>query len=202
MAAYDIVALADVRNYLDKKSGDTADDTFLSSLITIASGSIERFIGGPVKEQTFSDEIYDGDGKDVLFLRNTPITSLKTPAVGDVQYRNAPDQNWLTLEATLAYILVKPDKPYALFLYANYFYEGQSNIKVSYKAGYTIIPDDIVRVCLEMIAIMFKESNQGEGRLGRSSVSTNSGGVSGTDSFVDLLERHKKVLTRYRKWKP
>lgn len=198
IASNAIITLAQSRVYIAKKEGDTAHDIFIQSLINIASSSIEKFIQGPVVLQEFKEQIYDGNGKDFLYVRDCPIVSLLNGAASDVQYRADPKETWQTLEPEVSYILVKSQKPYLIKLYANYFPSGHQNIRVSYKAGYANVPGDITRVCLEMVAEMYKESNRGDGRLGVQSKSNSGGSASGSDSFVDLMDRHRKILIKYR----
>lgn len=199
MAANSIITLAQIREYLKKASGDTTQDAALQGYIDMASGAIERFIQGPVNVQSYAGEIYNGDGCAELFVDKRPITQLVTPQAADLQYRDGPGESWQTLEADVNMILIDAKRPYKITLYQTYFPRGRQNIRVSYKAGYATVPDDLKRVCLEMVAEIYSESSMGRGRLGQSAISGATAGVNSTDDFYELAERHMKVLRRYRK---
>jgi hypothetical protein len=199
LAANSIIQLSTVREYLKKASGDTTQDSALQGYIDLASGAIERYIQGPVVVQNYADEIYDGSGCAELFIDKRPVTALLTPAASDLLHRDDPTGAWQTLEADVNMILIDKKAPHKITLFQGVFPKGRQNIKLSHKAGYVSVPDDIKRVCLEMVAEIYAESNMGRGRLGQSSIGSTAGGVNSSDDFYQLSERHMAVLRRYRK---
>jgi hypothetical protein len=198
-----IVTLSDVKAYL-KVSGDAMDD-FLQFTLVAVSNSIERYLRGKVKLQNIIDEIGNGDGSNEYLVRYPPIVQVGVGAVtqtSDIQTRYSPYDTWRDIVQDARQILIDTDRPYKICLYNSIFPQGRQNIKISYRAGYNDIPGEIIMVALERVAEIVSESKQGSGRLGQVSRAVGSGGVSQTDSFVSLSDRHKKILNRFVWYKP
>jgi len=195
-----IITIDQAMRYLKKIAGQDEDqDDIIQDLINQCSGSIERFLQGPVVVQEFIEELYCGESKRTLNVRNWPLVGLIDNDPDNLQWQPVPTDAWRTLETEIKYIMVKPDKPWQFYLFNQYFPIGDNNIKVSYRAGYLIVPMDIEKVCVEMVAEAYKESSlSSEARLGRKSVSHSGAGGSSTDTFYELSERHMTILRRYR----
>lgn len=192
-----IISLTEIKAYLTIGIADATRDVLLEQLINSASDAIEREVNSCVIQQTFTDEIQSGSGNNFQRLLHRPITELKTPALADVQWRSAPDQDWQDLSSNIAFIILQPERRDGITLYDRNFIAGFNNIKISYKAGYVVIPEDVRLVCIEMVAEWYKEAT--EARLGRDQVSKNLGqGSTITDSFYELSPRHKAKLLPYR----
>lgn len=201
VAANDIVLLADIKDYLRKT--DTNQDNFLQDWLTIISGQIEEYCDRKFREQTITGEIHDGDGTEILYTHYFPITQLDgatdAAKLANLQYRNDPDSAWTDIETDIDHVFLDSRNPYIEF-YDEVFPLGRRNIKVSYKAGYTSIPADVQRVCIEMVAILWKECNAGGFfRIGEGSVTNSIQGTNFTIQFIDLDKRWKALLDRYRK---
>jgi hypothetical protein len=191
-----IVSLGVVKSYL-KISDNTQDDN-LQTWINMVSDSIERTIRGPVAAQVFQDELHDGDGTSRISVFNTPLISLQHNSPEDVMYREDPLSNWAVLEEEVGYIIIKADKPWYIHLYQSIFPPGTQNIKLCYRAGYETIPGAIMRVCIEAVAEIFKQSNQGSGRLGQSARAITTGHNGGaTDNFIELADNHRMMLAPF-----
>jgi len=191
-----IVSLGVVKSYL-KISDNTQDDN-LQTWINMVSDSIERTIRGPVAAQVFQDELHDGDGKSRISVFNTPLISLQHNSPEDVMYREDPLGDWAVLEEEVGYIIIKAEKPWHIHLYQSIFPPGTQNIKLCYRAGYETIPGAIMRVCMEAVAEIFKQSNQGSGRLGQSARAITTGHNGGaTDNFIELADRHHAMLAPF-----
>jgi hypothetical protein len=193
-----IVTLAQLREYVGKSPSDIAADAVMEAAVNGVSDMIERYTRRAFALRTVTDEVYNGDGSEHLVLRSVPVVSLKTPDLADLQWRTQPTEPWENVETNVAYIVIDPEHPYRITLWREFFPRGIQTVKASYKAGYASVPAEVQMVALEAAAIKLKESGKGDGRLGRTSVSNTTGGVNTTDSFSDLLDRHKAVLGRYR----
>lgn len=192
-----IVTLNESKTYLKIAQTDSTQDSFLSSLINIASDKIERYTRSCFKKQSFT-EIYSGKGWQKLFTQHCPVISLANASTSDVQQKITPTSDWSDIETDLNYVMIIPSSPFSIHLYRNVFNEGVNNIRVKYYAGYETIPQSVKQVALEMVSEMYAQSRQGSGRLGQTSrnVSTGAGG-SGSDSFMDLSEKHKLLLSSF-----
>lgn len=121
-------------------------------------------------------------------------TATKLLSVAD---RTDPDTAWAAIETDIDHIFTNPLWDY-IELYDEIFNGGVQNIKLTYRAGYSTIPQDLKVVALEMVAMMWKESNRGSGLLGESNRTTSGLGQSYTKSLIDLKPQWVKVLNRYR----
>jgi hypothetical protein len=191
-----IVSLSVVKSFL--KISDTAQDDNLQTWINMVSDAIERTIRGPVAAQDFQDELHDGDGRSRISVFNTPLISLQHNSPEDVMCRPDPLSDWVVLEEEIGYIIIKSNKPWHIHLYQSVFPAGTQNIKLCYRAGYETIPGAIMRVCIEAVAEIFKQSNQGSGRLGQSSRAIATGHNGGaTDNFIELADKHRAMLAPF-----
>ena len=200
-----IISIDEVKHYL-KLDGTMEQDDFLQGNINTASDEIERFIRRPVVVQEYPDEILDGNSSRAIYPHRTPIVGLLTNTVdgagkvNDILWRTTPLSDWITFIQSIKYVLIDPNRPWKIQLWAWAFPEGTQNIKVSYRAGYDPIPGALSQVCLERAVEVYKESNWGDASLKRDSVAvTNQGGVSGTTRFKDLSDGHKKLLLPFRR---
>jgi hypothetical protein len=199
IADYAIVTLAEVKAYLGDSS--TTNDILLQSWINDVSQNIEDETGQTFKVRTFSDEIYDGNGLNYMNTVHAPVYGPKTTLdwSADVLYRVDPVDPWQAVETEKAYIYVKTDEPFKVCLYRQTFPRGPQTVKLSYQAGYAVIPADIKRLAIEKVAMMWNESKKGNDRLGKSHVSVNIAGGSDATTYIDMQKRWSDVITQYRR---
>lgn len=213
VAAWDLITFAQAKAYLNigVQSADTAQDVWLQEVLTDISAEVELYCNRKFAVQSVSNEIYDGDSwrvsKDRRRLRTNyfPITQLSTEAtpsdaqkLASVQYRNDPDSAWTDIETDVDHILINARWDY-IELYDEAFPRGVQNILLSYKTGYSTVPQDLKMVCLEMTAMKWKESNRSNiGLLGESSKTTTGMSTTTTRQLLDLNDKWKRVLNRYR----
>lgn len=70
---------------------------------------------------------------------------------------------------------------------------------ITANVGYTDtnMPEMIHQVAVELVAEIYAESGLGDNRLGVSQKAESFQGVSGTNTYYNLTERHKKILKKY-----
>jgi len=200
-ATSDLVALAVVKEYLNIT--DTNQDAFLQRWIGLISKKVEHYTEKKIAAQTISAEIVDGNGTRFLQPRFWPVLRLAGTSdaekLANLQYRDDPDSAWTDIETDINHVFIYPDRPWQIELYDEIFPHGLRNIKLSYIAGYDPVPEDLQRLCIEEIAMIWKEANRsGLFRLGESSESSAQGGVSYSKAFLNLTERWQTVLDQYR----
>lgn len=205
MAAYDIITVAQAKSQLGITNTDL--DTVLGNWISWASDGIEKYLDNKVAVQSISNEIHDGDGTRILYPRYFPIVQLSTETspttaqkLAALQRRNDVDSSWQDIETNINHVFVDSALPY-IELNDEIFWFGKRNIQISYKAGYSTIPGDIVKVCLEMVQMQYNEAKMGKDWLGKTSVNNNEqSGTNRNNSFSQKMEeRWAKVLDRYRR---
>ena len=135
-----LTTLAAVKSYL-KITSDT-DNSLLEDLINASSNAIERYCERTFKEQLFTDEEYDGNGLNGLYLRQYPVKSITS----------------VTVEGTSLNIIdYKCKKNNGKLIRNNGIWPtGEINILVTYTAGYTEIPSDLELACKHLVMSYFK----------------------------------------------
>lgn len=112
-------------------SNDAQDDRLIV-IINQVTGFIERYTKRSLLRQTYTSEVYDGNGTPLLILKQFPVAS-----VSSLQYRNTDDRSsddWTTI----------PTSDYFWFadgrikLAVGSFKEVSQKYRVTYAAGYLI----------------------------------------------------------------
>lgn len=203
LSSRSIVTLNEVKNYLNMATGALSIDTVLEDFIDTVSGKFESETNNKCVTQEV-EEILDGPFSDTLETTFFPIQALygDTPAerLANLQYRNMAGEAWQNLADSEDYVFIPDTNAVGiqLLLPAGYI-AGIKNTRVKYLCGSARedVPADIRKVIIEGVAIMWKESSQGDGRLGLSSQSgTVSGGSTG---YEDFQKRWDAVVSRHRK---
>lgn len=82
-STYRLTSLANVNSYLGFTTGDnTTRDTLLTNLIDRATSAIESYCDRKFKSRSYRLERYDGDGTELLFLRQKPIVGINSISLG------------------------------------------------------------------------------------------------------------------------
>ncbi|MCE9561891.1 MAG: phage head-tail connector protein [Planctomycetes bacterium] len=116
----------------------TGDDLLLYQLIAKASRYILSYLQRPdIFRRTYT-EVYDGSGSGRQILRNYPVLSVGSLAVGTNSISASPafGQSGFMLESWDG---LPPGHPQALDLYGYTFCRGNSNVAVTYTAGYAVL---------------------------------------------------------------
>lgn len=115
------------------------DDHRLLALLIAAEDYAKRFCGTVLEAEAIT-EYHDGDGTDIVLLRNFPVNSI-TSVHDDVNR----DYAAASLIAATEYMIESSGR---LILENGVFNVGRQNVKVVYNAGYSVVPYDLkVAVC-------------------------------------------------------
>lgn len=189
-----IVSLDEVFTFMRPKADTTNESlsAFCEYVISYVSDSIESYCNKAIKEQSFTG-YYDGDNCYKLYTDNYPINS-----VTSLQYRNYPSESYKDIVSNISQ---------EVFLYSNYielywniFPSGNKSIKISYDAGFNVIPGVIKLVALEMCQMTYDNAKFGNNFLGLKS--SNDGGAFNNSKSVDyspIKKEHKEILNKFRK---
>lgn len=132
-------------------------DEFTEDLIEAAQRIVDDYCGVPstffqAGGVTVTDEYYDGDGGEELWLKYRPVVSVTA------LYRNKASLN---AAADWEQLLEGPGAGKHFILYGQkglvYMFDripgaDYKNIKVTYKAGYSAVPESVAHVCKELAA--------------------------------------------------
>jgi hypothetical protein len=134
----DLTTVAAVKQYLGSFS-DTSQDLLVGKLITAISKTILNYVGRETfAVRTFVD-VYDGNGKSFMLLRQWPVVSvskIELPGMNPLTVASdctcwPPSNGFLVEDPTSA-----GGSQQRLTLYGYAFPHGRSNIRVTYSAGY------------------------------------------------------------------
>lgn len=181
-----MVTTTEVKTYL--KITDTALDSFFTTLIDECTDKINKYCRTTLSSssRTF---IFQGNGLGLKLIKDINVT-----AITALKYKENIEDSWITIssdfslhkEGTLAYLYYKNGL-------------GSMLYEVTYTAGYSTIPAELKGVCIEMVAIKYLESKQGENRLGKLTTSNTIQGQVNTTTFANLMStRWADILNNYK----
>ncbi|MCK9583189.1 MAG: hypothetical protein M0Q46_06235 [Endomicrobiales bacterium] len=119
----------------------------LETYINAVSDFIERETGQTFKSLTYTNDEQDGNGYPLMWLNHFPVISLSALSYYD-RYSAATLQT-LTQDTdfylTLSSGKIEPS--------SGVWTKGVRNIRATYIAGYSIIPDDIKLLCMQIVEL-------------------------------------------------
>lgn len=183
--AIDLTTVGKLKKYLQIDSSLVSDDENLQGLITSVSAFFVEYCDRPFKQDTYTQEL-DGNGKNILMLKNYPITAVSSLKVNGqiVESHNSG--------SFVGYAF----NNYAIRLANTYFPKGFKNIEISYTAGYATVPFDVEQACLEVCGVRYKERDHighASKTLGDETVSYIISAL--TPSAKEILQPYKRVAT-------
>jgi len=159
-----------VKDYAGVKDDHKNDS--LELYVNAASAMVDEYLGYDPMTQTYTEEVYDGNGTKCLITKARPITAITTLLCdGDtVDIDDFVNRTW--------YI---DGDDYV-------FVRGNSNYKLTYTAGYSssTMPVSITLACIKIAAMMTKEDGR-TGSLGTSSISHGDGSRTFVESTYDSI---------------
>ena len=184
-----IVTVAEMGQYLNETFVGTAKQATIELFIDLCSGMIEE---ETERKYGTQDSTFYLDGNDASILPLPfPIVSLygddDTAKLASVQYREDSDSAWTDLVDDIDLIHIDTLYPMQIELLDDEtFPSGRKNIRIRMYVGYDSVPALVRKYCLEMVACMWKESGNGDGRIGLESQSMSTAGSGGSTSFRDM----------------
>lgn len=122
-----VVSLSDLKVYL-KLTGDSSFDTLLELLIFYVSAAFDKITGRNLVEHTYANQLYDGNDKRRLYLKNYPIQSVSDLEVDGVALEEGAGKDFI----------IYSDEGYLWRVGGNWA-KGNQNIDITYNGGYTSI---------------------------------------------------------------
>lgn len=178
-----------VKDYLEISAATY--DTLITNLITRVCAFIESYCDRTFTNATYTDEIYSG-GKKFIFLKNYPVTEFTK-----IEYKSGSNSSptWTAFTVN-DYDLIDERKLRRAGGFAPgenaVWPAGVNNIRITYKAGYAVVPSDLEQLIIELVA---KKFNQ------RKSDGINNESVEGVSiGWTKTLSPEQKiVLNKFRK---
>jgi hypothetical protein len=144
-ATRDLVLLADVREQLQIKSNDTAQDAWISKVISRTSMLAERYTNRIFAQQGYQDifGVVNGQQGAPLILAQAPVSTVTVIVDG------------ATLDGTTDYTI---DGPSGLIYRSTDigYWQSTASLTVSYTGGFLPIPDDIQMAVIELCVMEYR----------------------------------------------
>ncbi len=140
LVAYALCTKEDVKETLGIASSDTSWDNFIIRKINQATEIIEGWCGRRFKQTTYTDEYYDATHDQQLVLRNYPVTTLASLSARDTTLNEG---SFDTIDSENYFL----DGNAGILDAVSNFWGGYDQWKVTYTAGYSVIPNDLAEAC-------------------------------------------------------
>ena len=153
LVAHALVTLAEAKQQLRLPTDDR--NYIVERLVNAATGYVERKIDRPVVVRAVTDELVDGWGTNELALLKCPIASVTAVS----WLSGVSPESWTALDLTASGyppVIVGPGKSRFL-LRAYEFPCGRQNVKVSYTAGYSTVPDELREAGLQAVKALYRQ---------------------------------------------
>ncbi len=147
LVSYALCSLSDVKESLGIASSDTSSDNLIIRKINAATDMIETFTGRRFKLTMYTNVEYDASGINQIVLKQRPVTSLAAFGIRD---SNLNEDDWEEIDSELYFVDTG-----AGVLDLNFRSSGEWNrYRVSYTAGYSVVPADLVEACATLAAFL------------------------------------------------
>lgn len=202
-----LITVADLKTYLGITSA--SEDTFLALLVSGVDAAVKRYLNREIESATYTGEVYDGSGGMSLFLEEFPVTAISEVKVSDDFFGGYDNTTGAFESANLVwvrntdYIVRRLDESERnvgeLISTRGVWPEGVANVRVTYTAGYTTVPQAIQQACF-LICKELRQSRDASGNLKSETLGDYSYTVlSSADEGGASIATAKSLLGPYRK---
>ena len=192
-----LTTLAATKIFLNvgQDAANTSRDSQISALISAVSGEISTFCGRKFAQATYTNEIYNGNGSEFLWLRNWPttVTSIYEDSGGAFG-----SGTLLTARSGGSgdYWAMAGEESHGRVVKVNGVWgAGHGNIQVTYVGGYATIPTPISELAHEWIGILWARSERKAHDM-----QSQAGPAGGSTSYL-AREIPADITARLMRWK-
>lgn len=182
-----LVSLVEAKTFL--KISASSEDSVIEDFINRASIWANDYTGRRLKLRSNSDT-YDGDGSDLLLLRDYPLSgSLTDLRIDDGTYQGSPPSTTsddYTLNSQSGLVKLKNGVT---------FVKGFQNITATYTAGYTTPPETVKEAVLLYVGHLYRRQYADQ-KFGVQSETV--GDRTTTYGSDDIIPKAKALLNPYR----
>lgn len=191
--ANDLVTLREYKTYKDISTDDK--NAQLRDIITHVSNLVKDYCGVSFNDYISSDKVeyFDGKNNNRVFLSEIPlnsVTHVKTSSDGGVSSTVLTVNEDYFIDYDLGSILTGTDLAFVPDAYIEF-----KSLEVSYKAGYTAVPEAIKLVTMDIVEYYKTESFHPRKSMSGSTIESVSFSKLGDSSFPPHIRR---VLDLYR----
>jgi len=175
-----LTTLDSVKSFLEINNTDY--DTLLETLINGISLFIENYIGYPIKQASYTENVKGFEinqmGKQ-YFLKKKPVQSLTSIT-----------KEGTTLTSDDDYLFIKSQG--RIIFSDSLDIDDEDDFVFTYSAGYSEVPSDLKMVCEQLVSMFFKHRDL-------SMTSTNTQGIAKSVDPSKLPQVVKRTLDLYRR---
>jgi hypothetical protein len=185
---YAFVSLDLAKSFLKIPDAVTADDDLIKLWINTATDDLERECDRQLSSRAVTGELHHGRGQNALLLRQWPITAISELRIdAKSEFTDAS-----TLIPTTDYQVGDDGNS---IIYKNaVFPRGYNNLRVTYTAGFTTVPSDLVMAALWIVSWMHSIRNAAD--IGRASKNKEGETVSYLQTSPQYV---KDAVARYKR---
>ena len=209
--AQEIITLEEFKSFLGDDAAARSDkDPTLTMFKTAAEDMIRGECGLPGIPQNFDQRTYTGElhsgrrGQSYLFPNQRAVAASPLPTVKE----NGIDLTVAVGYSSTAHVTLDPSTgcltrqpisqaynsaPWDIYSKKGLWAEGNHNIEIGYKGGYSPIPNDLKILAQYCAAYVWKNSDRKELTVKRRTDQQGS-----TEFFENLPEFYKAILNRYK----
>lgn len=179
----DLTTVANVKSWIGLAAG--TDDILLARLVSGVSTWVQEWIGRTIATGSYTERL-NGNGKNVLFFLNYPVTAITSVTIDGVLIpaRTVIGGAGYSFDAD------------CLYLDGYSFSVGRQNVVIVYTAGFAATPADLEQAAIQLIALRYRDKD----RIG---VTSRSIGPEHTTFFQkDFPEDVQSVLWSYKRVVP
>lgn len=170
----------------------TGEDTKISQYSLEVETRVKNYIGRNI-ELTFEiEELYDGDGGNYLMPKQWPVYEISSVQIYDGQTGGVESWDTWVLDTDYDRLL---NRGSYIYVEGAVFPEGTENIKLTYDAGYEIVPDDIQNACKKLMVLLYKKI---DGQLLGMTTKSTTVGASSADAYDLDEEKILREIAHYR----
>ena len=171
---------------------NTTDDTRLNVIVPSVSNLVKTYCGRSFIDYYSSDKVQEFSIKwpqNVVFLSEIPLVSITSVE----EYKNQSEQaDYQTLTSTQYEYDTNLDAVYRIEGGARKdFPMGINSVKVTYKGGYSSLPEDLKLAVIDLITYYLKEEHKPEKNHSSFTIRNN-------NAEPDFPDHIKRVLDLYR----
>lgn len=143
-----------IKQYLQLGDTDGGQDVLLDRLGLATESLLSKWLGRSLGSTTYTNDRYDGNGRDTLYLRDGPISALASVSIGGSAVTSGDGSTW-----PLPQIVYFSD--YLRRADGLGFPLGFSNVLVTYTAGFGTVPSAVVQAGVQWAAQLFGSGRRG-----------------------------------------
>jgi hypothetical protein len=152
LSTYALVTLEDAKSFLNVVS--SADDVEIERLVNAMTDLAEKETGRELKSRTHTNQTFSGTGSPLMRLKQYPIAS-----VSAVSFLDGLD-TWTSQSTTTYPVTITGGDSDSILYRNNCFPRGMANVRVTYVAGLSTIPDALKEWTLQGIAFLWKKKDR------------------------------------------